>query len=129
MDESKTFLSSPVCVLSGLVMSHSVTPWTVARQAPLSMGILQARILEWVAMPSSRQSSRPRDRTHVSCSSCIAGGFFTTEQLVKLPYQALPLSKFSISKLLMSLLVIYFISTTSAYKDQQICKLYMVIPN
>ena len=34
-----------------------VTPWTVARQAPLSMGILQARILEWVAMPSSRGSS------------------------------------------------------------------------
>ena len=38
-------------------------------------GILQARRLEWVAMPSSRGSSRPRDRTHVSC---IAGGFFTT---------------------------------------------------
>ena len=29
-------------------------------------GILQARILEWVAMPSSRESSRPRDQTHVS---------------------------------------------------------------
>ena len=29
-------------------------PANVARQAPLSMGILQARILEWVAMPSSR---------------------------------------------------------------------------
>ena len=29
-------------------------------------GILQARILEWVAMPSSRGSSRPRDRTHIS---------------------------------------------------------------
>ena len=29
------------------------TPWAVARQAPLSMGILQARILEWMAMPSS----------------------------------------------------------------------------
>ena len=26
------------------------TPWTLARQAPLSMGILQARILEWVAL-------------------------------------------------------------------------------
>ena len=26
-----------------------LTPWTVACQAPLSMGILQARILEWVA--------------------------------------------------------------------------------
>ena len=35
----------------------SVTPWTVARQAPPSMGILQARILEWVAMYSSRGSS------------------------------------------------------------------------
>ena len=35
-----------------------MTPWTVARQAPLSMGILQARILEWVAMPSSRGSTQ-----------------------------------------------------------------------
>ena len=37
-------------------------------------GILQARILEWVAIPFSRGSSQPRDRTQVSC---IAGGFFT----------------------------------------------------
>ena len=37
-------------------------------------GILQARILEWVAIPFSRASSRPRDRTRVSC---ITGGFFT----------------------------------------------------
>ena len=42
-------------------------------------GILQARILEWVAMPSSRGSSTPRDQTHVSCGCCIAGGFFTAE--------------------------------------------------
>ena len=41
-------------------------------------GILQARILEWVAMPSSRGSSPPRDPT-VSCVSCTAGGFFTAE--------------------------------------------------
>ena len=33
-------------------------------------GILQARILEWVAMPSSRGSSQPRDWTHVSYVSC-----------------------------------------------------------
>ena len=37
-------------------------------------GILQARILEWVAMSSSRGSSQPKDRTRVSCT---AGGFFT----------------------------------------------------
>ena len=34
-------------------------------------GILQARILERVAMPSSRGSSQPRDQTHVSYVSCI----------------------------------------------------------
>ena len=39
------------------------------------MGLLQARILEWVTMPSSRKSSQPRDWTEVSH---IAGGFFTT---------------------------------------------------
>ena len=40
-------------------------------------GISQARILEWVAIPFSRGSSQPRDRTHVSCVSRIAGRFFT----------------------------------------------------
>ena len=34
-------------------------------------GTLQARILEWVAMPSSRRSSPPRDQTHVSYVSCV----------------------------------------------------------
>ena len=34
-------------------------------------GILQARILEWIAMPSSRGSSRPRDQTCISYVSCI----------------------------------------------------------
>ena len=33
--------------------------------------ISQARMLEWVVMPSSRASSRPRDRTSISCISCI----------------------------------------------------------
>ena len=50
------------------------TPWTAARQAPLSMRILQARSLEWIAMPSSRGSSQPRVRTQVSYT---AGRFFT----------------------------------------------------
>ena len=44
-------------------------------------GMLQVRILEWVAMPSSRGSSGPRDRTCISFNSCIAGRFFSTEPL------------------------------------------------
>ena len=49
------------------------TPWTVAHQAPPSMGFSRqeywsrlARILEWVAISFSRGSSRPRDQTQVS---------------------------------------------------------------
>ena len=70
-------LSLHVCLLthfSGVWLF--ATPWTAVRQAALSLWILQARILEWIAMPSSRGSSWPRDQTHVSCT---AGGFFTTE--------------------------------------------------
>ena len=66
----------PYALLCVVVQSHPAlcNPWTVARQVPLSMGILQARILEWVAMPSFRGSSQPRDRIQVSC---IADGSFT----------------------------------------------------
>ena len=39
-------------------------------------GILQARMLEWVAFPFSRRTSPPGNQTQVSC---IAGRFFTTE--------------------------------------------------
>ena len=38
-------------------------------------GILQTRILEWIAIPFSRGPSQPRDQTQVSC---IAGRFFTS---------------------------------------------------
>ena len=48
-------------------MSDSLQPpWTVAYQAPQSLEIFQARVLEWVAISSSRGSSWPRDRTWVS---------------------------------------------------------------
>ena len=40
-------------------------------------GILQTRILGWVAMPAFRGSSWPRNQTCVSCISCSAGHFFT----------------------------------------------------
>ena len=59
------------------VLSHDTcftAPWTAACQAPLPLGILQAWTLHWVAMPSSRGSSQPRDQIEVSR---IAGGFFT----------------------------------------------------
>ena len=50
------------CLLSHFsCVPHVGTPWAAARQAPRSMGILQATILEWVARPSSWGASQPRD--------------------------------------------------------------------
>ena len=58
-------------------------PVDVAHQAPLSMRVLQARILEWVALPSFRGSSWPWDQARISCISCrsrfFTGRFFTPE--------------------------------------------------
>ena len=50
------------------------TLWTTAHQAPLSMGFSKQEHWTGFAMPSSKESSRPRDYTQVSC---IAGRFFT----------------------------------------------------
>ena len=58
--------STCVCVLSRVQLFSTL--WTVVRPAPMSMGILQARMLEWVVISSSRGSSWPRDG---SCISCI----------------------------------------------------------
>ena len=63
-----------VCVLSHSVVSTSLRSIDCRLPGSSVHGILQARILEWVAMPSSRSSSQPRDQTQVSC---IAGRFFT----------------------------------------------------
>ena len=69
-----------MCVLSRF--SHvwlCATLWTVAHQASLSMGILQARILKWVAMPSSRGLSSSRKQTQAFWVLLhFAGGFLTT---------------------------------------------------
>ena len=56
------------------VMSYSLSPHGLYPPGS-SHGILQSRILEWVAMPFSRRSSQPRDWTQVSC---ITGRLFTT---------------------------------------------------
>ena len=61
----------PTCVRSvASVCLLFVSLWTVAPGSS-DHGILQTRTLEWVAMPSSRGSSRPRDQIHISYVSCI----------------------------------------------------------
>ena len=53
------------------VMFDSATLWTVARQAPLSMGFSRQEYWSGLPWPPPGESSPSRDRTHVSYISCI----------------------------------------------------------
>ena len=71
------------CVLSHFSHAHLSDSMDCRLPGSSVHGILQARTLEWVVMPSSRVYFRPRDQTHIGCNSCTAEGFFTTEPLGK----------------------------------------------
>ena len=59
----------PVCI-SHSIMSDSLQPMDYGLPGSSVHEILQARILEWVAIPLSRGSSWPRNRTWISCVAC-----------------------------------------------------------
>jgi len=67
-----------VCVFSQSLtwVGLFVIPWTIARQAPLSMGFPRQEYWRGLPLPFPRDLPQPRDQTHVSC---IAGGFFTAD--------------------------------------------------
>ena len=68
-----------IFTFSNVAYMCSVTQWYPTLCGPMDYsppgfsvhGIFQARILEWVAISSSRGPSWPRDQTHISCVSCI----------------------------------------------------------
>ena len=59
------------CVLSLSVLLTLCNPTDYSLQISSVHGILQARILEWVAISYSRGSAQPRGRTHLSYVSCV----------------------------------------------------------
>ena len=68
-----------ICFIGGVscsVVSNSTTPIDCSQPSSSVPGILQARMLEWVAIPFSRESSQSRDQTQVSR---ISGGFLLSE--------------------------------------------------
>ena len=71
VSEGRTFLQKKVLVAQSWTLR---LVWTVAHQAPLSMGLSRQEYWSELAFPSPGGSSRPRDWTLVSC---FAGGFFT----------------------------------------------------
>ena len=78
----KQIMSNAImCVFAKLLQSFLTlcVPMDCSPPGSSVYGILQARILEWVATLSFRGSSQSRDQTCISCSSCIAGRFCTDE--------------------------------------------------
>ena len=68
------------------VMSDLCNPMDCNPPGSSVHGILQARILEWVAISASRGSSQPRDQTHASYVSCIGKQvFYNKHHLGSLP--------------------------------------------
>ena len=57
----------PACVVHAQSCVTLCYPVNCSLLGSCVHGILQARILEWVAISSSRGSSQPRDQTHISC--------------------------------------------------------------
>ena len=99
-------------VFNHSVLSDSATPCTIAHQAHLSMGFSLARILEWIAISSSR------DRR---CISCIAGRFFNGEPLGK-PVQVYVcvLSSFSCVQLLATVWTVGSLSMGSSRQEYRV---------
>ena len=64
------------------VMSYSLgTPWTVAPRLLCLWDFSRQEYWSGVPFYSSKGSSQPRDQTYISCISCTADRFFTTESL------------------------------------------------
>ena len=74
--------SISICIQSAVIEAYTVnsfaTPWTVAHQAPLSMGFSRQEYWKRVAMPSSRGSPDPGMVPGPLTSPALAGRFFTT---------------------------------------------------
>ena len=67
----RPFFFSYACMCAKSLQSNSLRPMDCSPPGSSVHGISQARILEWVAMPSSRGSSQPRDQTCILYISCI----------------------------------------------------------
>ena len=83
--------------------------------------IFQARILEWVAMPSSRESSQLRDGTHISYVSCVGRQVLYHWSHLGSPFRCiiLPSSSYQVHPPLWSSakLPSFRLSTLDAYRD------------
>ena len=78
-------LETEVCVHSCFSHVWLWDPMECSPPGSPGYRILHARILDWVAMSSSRVSSQTKEWTSVSCIACVAGRFFTSWAIGEAP--------------------------------------------
>ena len=92
-----------MCVLHAKSLSHVqlfVTPWTIAHQAPLSMGFSRQDYWSWLPCPPPRDLPNPGIEPSFLKSPTLAGGFFTTSATWEAPScMYTPFKKKNLSKL------------------------------
>ena len=93
-----------VCMCS--VVSDSVTLWTIARQASLSMGVSRQEYQSGLPCPPPGESSRCRDRTHVSVSPTLQAGSSPAKPLGKPMFSHNPFLKHKKSKCSLTYIVL-----------------------
>ena len=74
----KILFKNSVCMLSYLIVSDCVTPWTIAHEAPLSMGFSRQEYWTGLPFPSSGDLPDPRIESTSFKSPALADRFFTT---------------------------------------------------
>ena len=105
--ESELILPLYVCPQSLSNAPLFATPCAVAFQAPLAVGILQAKILEWVDVSYSRGSSQPRNQSCISCFSSLSRWIIYLLYHWENPNSSSTLPLLSSHKFLVKLIVFY----------------------
>ena len=91
-------------MVSRPVMSDSATPWTVAHQAPLSMGFSRQEYYSGLTFPSPGDLPDPGIKPEPPASTALAGRFFTSEpprkinRIVGVSYEYSQIRKFRASR-------------------------------
>ena len=98
-----------------------VSPWTLAHQAPLSVEILQARILEWVAIPFSKRSYQSRDWIQVKGCCVNISLFFLLSQLFFLLLELAAISSRQLTLSISSPLLIQWIEISHGGNSCTMC--------
>ena len=116
------------CCLSLIMSNSSCDPMDCSPPGSSVHGILQTRILKWVAVSFSRGTSRPRDRTQISCIQFSSVQSLSHVQFVATPWTAACQASLSITNS-WSLLKLMSIESVMPSNHLILCHPLLLLPS